>query len=58
MNKTDEKKEKLKHMENRTQWHAKEVEEVEKLRNEVTKAESGGKLTAEQKEKNKVKHKH
>lgn len=58
VNKTDETKAKLEHMENRTQWHEKDVKEVEALRNEVTKAESGGKISDKQKEQNKVKHKH
>lgn len=58
MSKTEDKKTELSHMENRTQWHEKDVKHVEALRNEVAKAEAGGKLTDEQKKQNKVEHKH
>ena len=45
-------------IENRTQWRKDDVARVEQLRNEVTATEQGGKLTADAKEKKKVKHKH
>ena len=58
MKKIEELKTELEHMDNRTQWHQQDVQQVEKLRNEVAALEHGGKLSADDKEKNKVVHHH
>lgn len=46
------------HMENRTQWHEKDVKQMEQVRNEMSALQNDGKLTKEAKENNKVVHKH
>jgi hypothetical protein len=46
------------HMENRTQWHTKDVKEVEKVRNKVDSLEKEGELTEADKASNKVTHHH
>ncbi len=58
MKKQEEIKMQVEHMENRTQWHQKDVEKMEAMRNELSALENDGKLTQEAKEKNKVVHRH
>lgn len=58
MDKLEALKLELEHMENRTQWHQKDVERVESLRNEVAEMERGGELPHEVREQNKVVHHH
>lgn len=58
MEKIDALKLELEHMENRTQWHQKDVKKVESLRNEVAAIEHGGKVPPAIKAKNKVVHHH
>lgn len=58
MKKIDELKEVKEHMENRTQWHSKDVAQVEQVRNKVDALQHDGQLSAQDKQKNKVKHKH
>lgn len=58
MDKLEALKLELEHMENRTQWHQKDMERVESLRNEVAELEHGGELPDEVREQNKVVHHH
>jgi hypothetical protein len=58
MNKVEELKAQVEHMESRTQWHEKDIERVEQMRNELTALQNDGELTAEMKEQNKVVHHH
>lgn len=58
MDKLEALKLELEHMENRTQWHQKDMERVESLRNEVAEIEHGGELPDEVREQNKVVHHH
>lgn len=58
MKKVEELKLELEHMENRTQWHQKDVKRVEELRNEVAAAACDGILPEAVKEQNRVRHEH
>jgi hypothetical protein len=58
MNKEQAIKSEVEHMENRTQWHKKDVERMEALRNELTALQNDGKISDEARAKNKVVHHH
>jgi cytochrome oxidase Cu insertion factor (SCO1/SenC/PrrC family) len=58
MDKKEALKEQVEHMNNRTQWHEQDVQQAEKLRNELSAVENDGQLTDADKENNKVIHHH